>query len=399
MRTIRRVLLIVLVLAGLGAIVYALLPRPVRAETTAVVRGPLRVSVDEDGQTRIKERYVVSAPLAGRLARISLREGDPVTAEQTSLAQIDPVDPSLLDPRARAEAEARVKAAEASVEHSGAAFQSAQAALELAQSELERLREARAKSAAGVLELERAEATARIREEEMRAAGFARDIARFELDVAKAALVRTSPGTEEASWRFSITSPVSGRVLRVMQESAGVVQAGTPLLEVGDPSDLELVVDLLSSDAVAVRPGARAVLERWGGDAPLHGRVRLVEPAAFTKISALGVEEQRVNVIIDFEDPPEARAGLGDAFRVEARIAVWEQPDVLQVPTSALFRRADRWAVFVLENGRAATRDIEIGRRNAERAQVLSGLHEGDIVIIYPSDQVRDSVRIQSPTP
>jgi HlyD family secretion protein len=388
------VLLAVLVLLGAGAIMYALWPAPVRAEVARVARGPMRVSVDEDGQTRIKERYVVSAPLAGRLARVTLREGDSVEADRTVLAQIDPVDPALLDPRARAEAEARVHAAEASLEHTGAALQGAQAALELAQTELARLREARTLAAAGALELDRAQAAARMREEETRAAGFARDIARFELDLARAALLRTAPGADEAGWRFSISAPISGRVLRVIQESAGVVQAGCPLLELGDPADLELVVDLLSSDAVAVRPGAPASLERWGGDGPLRGRVRLVEPAAFTKVSALGVEEQRVNVVIDFEDPPDRRPGLGDAYRVEARIVVWESADALQVPTGALFRHADHWAVFVLEHGRAVQRDVDIGRRNAESAQVLSGLTDGELVIVYPSDKIHRGVRV-----
>lgn len=395
MRTVRRFLLLFFVLGAIAGIAYALWPAPVRVEAARVARGPMRVTVDEDGQTRIKERYIVSAPLAGRLARIDLREGDPVAAEKTVLALIEPVDPTLLDPRARAEAEARVRAAEAAVEHSGAALQSAAAALELAQSELANLRDARSKGAAGVLELERAEAVARIREEEARAAGFARDIARFELDLAKAAFLRTDPQGVNADWRFPITSPITGHVLRVLQESAGVVQAGTPLLELGDPQDLELVVDILSSDAVAVRPGAQAVLERWGGEAPLQGRVRLVEPAAFTKISALGVEEQRVNVIIDFADPPEVRVGLGDAYRVEARIVVWESADVLKVPTGALFRHADSWAVFVIADGRAAARDVTIGKRNAQEAQVLSGLAEGETIVVYPSDKVRAGVRVE----
>jgi HlyD family secretion protein len=394
-RAARRAFVVLFLLAVAAAITWAFWPAPVRAEMARVARGPMRVTVDEDGQTRIKERYIVSAPLAGRLARVALREGDAVVAGETVLASIDPLDPTLLDPRARAEAEARVRAAQAALDQAGAAILSANAAMELTQTELERLREAAARSATSAQEMIRAEVLARIRAEEARAAGFARDIAQFELELAHAALLRTTPGFDETEWRFRMTAPVSGRVLRVIQESAAVVQAGTPLIELGDPEDLELVVDILSSDAVAVRPGAEAILERWGGEAPLNGRVRLVEPAAFTKISALGVEEQRVNVIIDFADPPAARAGLGDAYRVEARVVVWESPDVLKVPTGALFRHADSWAVFVVADGRAAARDVAIGRRNGQEAQVVSGLAEGETIVVYPSDQVRAGVRIE----
>lgn len=396
-RIIRRTALFLLLAAIVAAIGYALWPKPVRVQAATIGRGPMRVTVDEDGRTRIKERFVVSAPLAGRLARITLKEGDAVKADTTVVAAIDPTDPSLLDPRARAEAEARVKSAESALERAGAETVRANAALELAQTEVDRLREALAKGAATPIEFERVQSTAAIRMEEARAAGFARDVTSFDLELAKAALVRADPqgDGESAQWRFEIRAPVDGRVLRVMQESAAVVAAGAPLIEIGNPSDIELVVDVLSSDAVAIRPGAPASLEQWGGDAPLTGRVRLVEPAAFTKISALGVEEQRVNVIIDFVDPPAARAGLGDGYRVEARITVWDEPDVLKAPTGALFRVADSWAVFVArEGGRVERHSIRIGRRNGEEAQILEGLAEGDTVIVYPSDRVHDGVRI-----
>lgn len=389
-----RTLLLVLVAAGiLGAIVYALWPRPVSVEWAIAERGPMRVTVDEDGITRIRERYLVSAPLAGRLARITLDEGDAVVAGETVVAAINPADPALLDPRARAEAEARVRAAEAALDRAGAAAVRASSALELAQTEARRLEEAQARGAATGLELERARSLETIRLEEAREAQFARQIAKFELELARAALLR---GSEEdgAGQRFEITAPVDGRVLRVLQESAAVVAPGAPLVEIGDPTDLELVVDVLSSDAVEIRPGAPAILEQWGGEAPLEGRVRLVEPAAFTKISALGVEEQRVNVIIDFVDPPEERQGLGDGYRVEARIVVWEHPAALTVPTGALFRHAESWALFAIADGRASMRDVEVGERNGVNAQILEGLEEGDPVVVYPSDRVRDGVRV-----
>ncbi len=381
------------VAAGLG-LAYAFWPAPVPVDLATVERGPLSVTVDEDGRTRTKERYIVSAPLAGRLSRITLREGDTVAAGQTILASIDPVDPSLLDPRARAEANARVKAAEAALERAGAAVRRASATFELARSELSRLKEAASKGAGSTQEMERALAEDAIRREEHRAAGFDRDIAQFELEQARAALLHSSAGTPDQAVRFDIPSPVTGRVLRVIQESAAVVQAGSPLIEVGDPTDLELVIDVLSTDAVSIRPGAHASIEHWGGPAPLNGRVRLVEPAAFTKISALGVEEQRVNVIIDLLDPPAARDTLGDGFRVEARIVTWESAGVLTVPTSALFRNDQSWAAFAVAGGRAVAKPIEIGRRNSQFAQVLSGLEQGQSVVAYPSDRVRDGVRV-----
>jgi HlyD family secretion protein len=390
----RHFVLILFLLGAVAALTYALWPASVPVDIARVERGPLRTTVDEDGKTRLKERYIISAPLAGRLSRVTLREGDAVTAGQTILATIDPMDPSLLDPRALAEATARVRAAEAALERAGAAVRRAAAAQELAQSELARLREATAKGAGSTQELQRALAEDAIRREELRAVGFDRDIASFELEQARAALLHSSGEPSEASVRFDITAPVSGRVLRVIQESAAVVTAGSPLIEVGDPTDLELVIDVLSTDAVAIRPGAQVSIEQWGGEAPLSGHVRLVEPAAFTKFSALGVEEQRVNVIIDLDDAPEARPTLGDGYRVEARIVTWESPDTIKVPTSALFRTQKSWAVFLADRGRAVTREVALGRRNADEAQVLSGLEPGDTVVAYPGDKVRDGVRI-----
>jgi HlyD family secretion protein len=234
-------------------------------------------------------------------------------------------------------------------------------------------------------------------EQDYQAAKFAEDVARFELEMARAALLRTRPtqnGPPDGR-QFPIRSPITGTVLRVFQKSETVVAAGARLLELGDAEDLEAEIDVLSSDAVKIQPGMTAYLEQWGGNAPLMGHVRLVEPSAFTKVSALGVEEQRVNVIIDFVDPPQNRAALGDAFRVEARIVIWEQPDVLQVPTGALFRSGDAWAVFVADQDQAHLRTVELGHRNSQAAQVLSGLQVGDQVVLHPSDKVRDGFAVK----
>lgn len=381
----------------LGLLVWAFLPSPIDVDVATVARGPLVVTVDHEGKTRVRERYVVSAPLAGRLARIELHPGDAVGADRTVLAAIEPREPELLDARAVAEVEARMKAAQAARDRAEPLLRSARATHELAATQLARLQKLAERTAATHQEIDDAEHRLRVATEEVKSAVFATRIADFELELARAALVRTRPhpsGTADPG-RLEIRAPVDGRVFRVFQESEAAVSAGAPLLELGDARDLEVEVDLLSSDAVKVRPGARAVLEHWGGQAPLAGRVRLVEPSAFTKVSALGVEEQRVNVLIDIDDPPERRPTLGDAFRVEARIVVWEDPDVLRVPAGALFHHGDAWAVFVAERGRAQLRTVEVGQSNGFETQVLGGLTVGEAVILHPSDRIRDGIALR----
>jgi HlyD family secretion protein len=355
---------------GLGAAVIAALalafrPKPVAVDLACVTRGPMMVTVDEDGKTRVKERYVVSSPLAGQLLRIELKAGAPVEARRTLLAVIEPTDPTLLDARSRAEAEARVNAARSKDE--------------FAQAEQERIRKLAAENVVSRKELDDVQTAAQV--------------ARFELEQAQAALLRTR--ADGASGRFEIHAPVNGSVLRVFRESATVVGPGTPLLELGDPADLEVEVDVLSTEAVKIKPGAKVFFDHWGGPNPLHGRVRLVEPAAFLKISALGVEEQRVWVIIDLTDPPEARRTLGDAYRVEARIVVWEDEDVLRVAAGALFRQGADWAVFRAANGRARLQVVRICQNNGTEAAVLDGLSEADRVILHPSDAIRDGNRVR----
>ncbi len=383
--------------AGVALLWVLLRPTPVPVEAAAVSRGPLQVTVDEEGETRVRERYVVAAPTSGRLLRITLEEGDAVAAG-TLLARLEPAP---LDPRTEAGARAHLEAAQANQRAAGARVRLAAAGLAQARRDArraERLREAGTLSAEAY-ELAQLEETRLARE--LEAARFAAKAADYEVEVARAALLTAGgPGTgnsgggtpcEGSVACVDLHSPVAGRVLRIPERSERVVVAGAPLLELGDPGALEIVVDVLSADAVRVQPGAPIWIEDWGGDAPLAARVRRVEPSGFTKISALGVEEQRVNVIADFA---EAVPALGDGYRVEARIVVWEGADVLQVPGSALFRRGDAWHVFVLEAGRARLRRVEVGRRATFETEIRDGLEPGETVILHPSDRVADGVRV-----
>jgi HlyD family secretion protein len=369
----------------------------VPVEVAEVSRGPLRVTVDEEGQTRVRRRYVVAAPTAGRLLRIELDEGDAVPAG----GLVARLEPAPLDPRDEATAEARLRAARAQKSASDARVALAEAALLQARRDserAERLREAGAKSDEA-LELARLKHTEAA--QDLEAARFAADAAIHEVEAAQAVLIAArSPRPrlasrapcEEPGSCIDVRSPVAGSVLRVHEESERIVAAGTPLLELGDPRDVEIVVDVLSADAVKIAAGAPVVVEDWGGERPLEGRVRLVEPSGFTKVSALGVEEQRVNVVADFVDGPGA---LGDGYRVEARVVVWEAPDVLRVPGSALFRRGDAWHVFVVERGTARLRPVEVGHRGSFEAELLAGLEPGERVVLHPSDRVQDGVRVR----
>lgn len=394
--TRQRMVLLCLILA-LGAwLAYAFRPQAVAVDVARVQRGPLEVTVNEDGRTRIKERYIVSTPLGGRLQRVELHAGDIVEAGKTLLTVLEPSDPELLDPRTRALAEARVKAAETIRQQSVPLMERAQTTYEFAKTELERANRLYKESTLSHQELDNAEQKERTAAAESKSAQFALQIADYELELAKAALLRTLPGgvNNSDAWQFPILSPISGRVLRVFQESSAVVPSGTRLMELGDLTDLEVEIDVLSADAVRIKPAAKVFLEHWGGDAPLSGRVRRVEPSGFLKISALGVEEQRVNVIVDFTDPVAKRPTLGDAYRVEARIVVWESSDVVKVPVGALFREGDDWAVFVMADGRATLQRVIIGHRNDLEAEITQGLAPGNLVIVHPSDKVQNGASV-----
>ncbi len=392
-------------LAAFGLLVLAgFWPRAIAVEIAEVERGALRVTVDEEGQARVRNRYVVSSPVGGQLRRIELRPGAVVRAGETVLAELETAGTDLLDASALAQAEARVGAAEGGLAAAEARRAAAEASRRLAEAELGRQRSLAERRLIAAQELETAEMRAITAAQEERAAGFAAQVASFELEQARAALRRGLPGAGgEAARegadagpgpRVVVRSPVDGVVLRVFQESARLVLGGTELLEVGDPRDLEVRVEVLSRDGVAARPGAPVLLERWGGEGVLNARVRLVEPAAFTKVSALGVEEQRVNLLADFVDPAERWAGLGDAYRVEARIVVWEEAEVLKAPAGALFQRGGRWMVFLVEGGRARLREVEVGRGNGVETQVMNGLQAGERVIVYPGDRVTDGTRV-----
>ncbi|MBV8201651.1 MAG: efflux RND transporter periplasmic adaptor subunit [Acidobacteria bacterium] len=385
MKTTRRRLLTGLgALAAAGLLVELFRPAPMPVDLAPVERGPLAVTVDEQGQTRVLLRAVVAAPAAGRLARIRLDEGDMVV-EGAPLAELAPTP---LDPRTRQQAEAQLRQTEAALREARAREAEAAAALEQARSNLARARQLLAAGSVPVAERERAETAERSAADEVAAARYRTQGAAAEVSSARAALVETMrPGH-----MVEVRSPAAGRVLRVFEKSERVVQAGTPLVEVGDPAVLEAVVDVLSSDAVRVQPGAPMLLDDGSGLPPLAGRVHRIEPSGFTKVSPLGVEEQRVNVIGRFVTPPRR---IADRYRVEAQIVLWQAPDVLKVPVGALFRTGSGWSVFVAAGGRARRRAVRIDHLGAAEAEVTGGLSPGERVVLHPGDNVKDGARVR----
>ena len=388
-----------LILWSAAALVVALIalsfrPQPVPVDMAAVQTGPLRVTIDEEGMTRVRDRYVVSAPVAGRLQRVELRPGDPVVAGTTVLAAFMPATPPLLDTRTRAEAAARTKAAQAAREQARVGLQRARDDAVFSRNELERQKQISEFGGITDERLAGVELDARTKLAQVRANELALQRSEYELEAARAILRQIAAPASPDSGAMLLRPAIDGTVLRVHQESEAPVAAGTPLIEVGNPTQLEIVSDFLSTDAVNVQPGFPVLITGWGGGPALRGRVRLVEPAGFTKVSALGVEEQRVNVVIDFEDPQSDASKLGDGFRVEVSIIVWEKNAVLKIPTSALFRAGDTWAVFAVRDGRAVRTTVRIGQRSALDAEVVSGLEQGAQVIVHPGDTVEDGVAV-----
>jgi HlyD family secretion protein len=390
-----RLLLAVGIVGLIALLVWAFRPAPLPADFVDVTRGAMQVTLDEEGETRVRDRYVVSAPLAGQVLRIELEPGDPVIAGRTVLATFRPTAPAFLDVRTRAELQARVAAAEAALNGARAEEQRIGAELAQAERDLERTRELVKAGALAKEQLEAAELAVTTLRNGVEAARANVRTANAELQMANASLIPPD-GVRTSGGAIELRSPIDGIVLRRLRESEAVVPQGEPLLEAGDMSKLEIVADFLSSDAVKIRPTQRVLIERWGGSEIIEGRVRLVEPSGFTKISALGVEEQRVNVIVDFDDPRAAFARLGDRYRVEVRVVIWEADDVLKVPISSLVRNEQGWAVFTVQDGRAVRTPVEIGQRSDVEAQVLKGPSAGAQVIAFPSDDIADGVAVEA---
>ena len=377
----------------LGLVTWGLLPKPIVIETEKVTRGTITVRVSEEGKTRVRNRYIVAAPVIGKMRRVLLKPGDEVTAGETILTTIDPIPAPLLDFRARAQAEAIVSMHEASRKQASASLEAKQSSLQMAEADRNRVRAVTREGSVSATDRDRAEGDALMRAAEVRAAEFSLQVIDYELAQARAALER--PQNLTSGNLVDVKSPVSGRVLKVFQESEMVVLLGTEILEIGDPCDLEIEAEILSRDAVAIQAGDSVEIEQWGGEKPIMGRVRRVEPAAFTKISALGVEEQRVIVLSDLVDAPAAAKSLGDRFRVETRVAVWHGENLLVVASGALFREGNEWKTYVLQNGAAKLTHVVVGHSDGRMTEILSGLAVGDEVLLHPPDTVSDGRAVQ----
>ncbi|HXG92612.1 MAG TPA: HlyD family efflux transporter periplasmic adaptor subunit [Blastocatellia bacterium] len=382
-----RVLFIAVAIGIIYLIVITMLPSPIAVDAARVERGPLRVTVDEEGEVRVHDRFIIAAPIVGRMARIELHDGDRVERGQV----VASIYPTPIDVKERAEVLSRVRAAEALKREADERVAHAREDYEQARRESARMESLAKQGVVSAQAFEQAKNAEVTSKNEFDAARARAQAAASEVEIARAGLVAIDSEASNATRAVKLRSPVAGCVLRVVEKSERVVTQGMPLIIIGNPELLEVVVDLLSTDAVKVKPGMPVLLENWGGDAAIRARVRVVESGAFTKVSALGIEEQRTNIVADFVDSP---GPLGDGYRVEAKVVIWESDGVLKVPTSALFRHGDNWAVFVIEEGRAQTRNLEIGHRSQFEAEVLSGIEEGAMVILHPSNQIEDVRRV-----
>ncbi|WP_374677969.1 efflux RND transporter periplasmic adaptor subunit [Piscinibacter sp.] len=379
---------------GVALFAWAFAPRPLGVELAAASEGPFETSIEEDGKTRLRDRFVVAAPLAGTLARITLREGDAVEAG-TPLASITPVLPAMLDERTRREQQLRVEITQAQTQRVAARIEGAKVGLAQARNEQQRSEQLARQGFVAPTKLESDRLSVLAAQKELEAAVEEGHVAGHEVEQARAALMAATRPGAGAGKGFAVRAPIAGRVLKVAQASEGPVALGAPLVELGDTARLEVVAELLTADALRAAPGSAVRIERWGGDGVLEGRVRLVEPAAFTKVSALGVEEQRVRVLIDLVSPAQRWASLGDGFRVGVRIVTRSLPKVLKVPVSAVFPRPEGGdAVFVVEGGRARLVPVQLGARNGQEAWIESGLAAGAQVIVYPPPATRDGLRV-----
>jgi HlyD family secretion protein len=387
----RSTVLGLVLVAGAAALIWGLRPQPIAVDLGTASRGALRVTLEQEGRTRVLDRYVVASPVTGYARRIPLEVGQAV-ARGATVAELEPLRADTLDPRRQAEAAARIAAAGSALSGAEQRASAAASAAELAQAELLRVRALRLQGHVSPAAEDRAASDAQRSGAEQRAAQFVVAAARHELEAARTLLQYA--GKPGGTGLVTVRAPVAGKVLKIAHKSEGSVTSGQPLVEIGDPGALEVEVDLLSADAVRIPPGTRVVFERWGGEGALEGVVRMVEPAGFTKVSALGVEEQRVWVIVAFTSPASQWQRLGDGYRVEASFILWEGKDVLQIPASAVFRDGEGWAVFAVEQGKAVKRSVQVGQRTGLHAQITSGLQAGDSVISHPDDRVRDGVRV-----
>ncbi|MEW7991317.1 MAG: HlyD family efflux transporter periplasmic adaptor subunit [Candidatus Thiodiazotropha sp.] len=381
-----------------ATLVWAFIPKPIPVDMLTLEPGEMTVTVDEEGETRVRDVFVLSAPISGRALRIDAEVGDEVLAQQTKVAEIEPTDATLLDPRSEAQARADIRAAEANLVLAEASVKEARVELDFARSELKRARKLRADAVMSERELEDAERAFRTRQAALETAIANRQARQAELERARAQLISPTDARVKSDDCpcVPIRSPVDGRILKILHKSEGVVAAGEPLVEIGDPTDLEIVADLLSSDAVKVEQGQRVIIENWGGDKPLEGAVRRVEPFGFTKVSALGIEEQRVNVIIDFTSPKEAWSRIAHGYQVDVRIVLWQGSGVLKLPLTALFRDSDEWAVFLEVEGKASKRLVTLGRRTGLEAEILSGISAGERVVVHPGDKIAEGIDIEA---
>ncbi|HUV50939.1 MAG TPA: efflux RND transporter periplasmic adaptor subunit [Anaerolineae bacterium] len=384
----------ILFIAILTAVIYGFWPKPVLVDVMEVTCGPMTVTVEEEGKTRVIDRFIVSAPVAGFARRVELDVGDSVTQGHV-LVDLEPLRSDVLDPRSRAEANAKVAAAKSAMRVAQENSFAARADADLAVIEYERKKRLRERASISQEEFDRAEALARRTEAVRRSVEFTVEVARFELDAALTALEYSAARNDGMlPEKVAIKSPVNGQVLQVYHQSEGVVNVGQALVEIGDARALEVEIDVLSSNAVRIASGTRVLFDRWGGKQKLEGRVRVVEPVGFTKASALGVEEQRVLVVADITSEPKLWKRLGHGYRVEASFILWEGENIIQIPSSALFRKGEQWAVFVFENNRAVLRKIEVGQHGGLMAEVISGLAQGEQVITHPDDTINDGIRV-----
>lgn len=385
----------VLAILVVGVLLIAFRPKPIAVDLAEVREQEVRITVSDEGNAEVREVYRISAPVAGRLLRVKGEVGDIVIAGTTELARIEPAAPVFLDVRTEAEARAALEAARASNSLAAAEWERAQAELEFAGVELDRSRSLFAKGTIAKQKLDDAEREHRVAGADLLTAQARLDQRMHEFEVAKARLVSPAARAEDRKdcECLVLRAPVDGEILRVLEESEITLEAGAGIVEIGDPRNLQIVVDLLSEDAVRVVPGLNATIDGWGG-APLKAIVRRIEPYGYTKVSALGIDEQRVDVLLDLIDPPESWSRLGHGYRVDVSI-ILQELNALAVPIGAIYREGKDWATFVIEDGRARQKMIELGSRNAEVAEVVSGLSRGDQVILYPSDQVTDGIRIE----